>query len=281
MVALPGPDVAADPFAPLLAALARRRALTPLLMLPARLGMDPDDTATLVGAAVDGGLVEVWTDAPGAPSVILSAEAARRLGLELVSNGLGRVDRYEWSRPSRVKPERAAMLTESDLRHPETGRGGFDAMADPGTVGARMVTIDAAEDPRFAPYLERAGISVVEVDRGPGRGERRMKAAVSLRYNPRLLLGLGCPWPATRTEGGSCPGCGSRPLPDIAYCLACDASGYDDILPPVPKAQRPRPYVRDGEVAGGKGKSKAGRLKVKAKRGKGKRAVAELAAVAG
>ncbi len=217
MVALPGPDVAADPFALLLAALTRRRALTPLLMLPARLDMDPDDTATLVDAAVAAGLVEVWTDAPGAPSVILSADAARRLGLVLVSNGLGRVDRYEWSRPSRVKPERSAMMTESDLRHPETGRGGFDAMADPGTVGARMVMVDHAEDPKFAPYLERVGVSVVEADPGPGRGERRMKAAVSVRYNPRLLLGLGCPWPATRAEGGACPGCGSVPLDDIAY----------------------------------------------------------------
>ena len=64
--------------------------------------------------------------------------------------------------------------------------------------------------------------------------------------------------------------------------MACDASGYDDVLPAVPKHERPKPY-EPGKVAGGKGRAKAGRLKVKAKaRGKGKGKRAEvLVAVAG
>ena len=53
MVALPG----TDPLDALIAVLARRRAVVPILTLPMRLGMEPEETATLIDSAVEAGLV--------------------------------------------------------------------------------------------------------------------------------------------------------------------------------------------------------------------------------
>jgi len=201
MVALP---VAADRFAPLLAALTRRRALFPILMLPAHLRMDPDDVATLLDDAVDAGLAEIWDEAPGAPCAILSASAARKRGLELVTDALSRDDRFRWVPRREVKPERSHMLTESNLRDPETGHGGFDQMPDYGPSGVEVVMVDVTEDPKFTPYLEKAGISVATVGRGEGRADGHKRAATSMRFNPRMILGLRVQWPVPdlRDQGG-------------------------------------------------------------------------------
>lgn len=152
-----------------------------------------------------------------------------------------------------MKPEKSQALTESDLRHPETGRSGYDQMPDYGSSGVEMILVDVL-DPKLVPYLHKHGISAATVDRGEGR----RRSVSSVKIKPRLLLGLRVQCPVERKSGRPCPGCLSRPLEEIAYCCACNASGLDAILPPVPKHELPKAYKpADAKLAGGVGKKKA------------------------
>lgn len=184
MVTHPGPRPL-DLIAALIAALTRRRALVPILLLPAHFDMGPDDVATLIDSADDAGLVELWEDASGAPSVILSAAAAWRRGLELVTDALSRDNRFRWVKQHNIKPKKSQVLTESDHRDTETGWGGFDQIADC-SYGVEMIVVDVLEDPELGPYLEKHGVDVATVYRrspaGRGVGRQPRRCGTTRRY---------------------------------------------------------------------------------------------------
>lgn len=93
------------------------------------------------------------------------------------------------------------------------------------------------------------------------------------RINFLLLLGLSLAWPVPPPGKGRdrrpCPGCHDRPLPPIAACLICLATGMDHMITPPTalelRRKRGRKPRKDDGLAGGTGVPTAPPPKAKVK----------------
>jgi hypothetical protein len=129
-------------------------------------------------------------------------------------------------------PRGRRELRECDLKADEPGQG---------------FAIDGMPDPRAVPPLKAMIVR-----------ENHRKANVRIRggsHNwPKVLLGLGSPWPIARNPDGSCGGCHDRYLPSLYACLWCDRTGVDAWLDTPNVIRETRIYRPDPSLAGGFGK---------------------------
>lgn len=193
--------------------------------IAARLGGNREATLDALAELDAAGWIEPW-ELEGDLYVILTPRAAEYLAVRLVPGG--RSETLRWA--SIDDPEPCP-------RAPGRGQGDVDALdLIPDTAPGPEAEAEAAE------RAER-------IARRPfPSGER---PDLSTLPRPSILLGSGLtPWPGPRTphDHKSCPGCGSKPISEKAYCLVCDRWGLDHLLtasrgqaPPARRASRPTP----------------------------------------
>ena len=193
------------------------------IQIAVRLGGDRDKTLDAVADLDAAGWLEPW-ELEGDIYVILTPRAAEHLGVRLAPGG--RSDTMRWV---------SIDETEPCPRVPGRGQGDVDALdlipdSAPGPE-AEAVAAERAE--RIARHPDRSGDA----------------SDLSTLPRPSILLGSGLtPWPGPRMHPGhACPGCGSKPIAEKAYCLVCDRWGLDHLLmasrgkvPPV-RPSRPTP----------------------------------------
>jgi hypothetical protein len=173
------PAAAAAPAVDLLRPLASQPGAVVLVArLPELWGLDVAAAAELLSRLVDDRLVELWDDAPGGASVVLSGPAAAALGLVLLSPESGRgpsVDRPAGVRELRWQPAAA-------VRSEKCGLCGVATETDVGEVnGDGGAVLELVADPRGVEPSE-AVIRREEVARRPGGNGRPRWEPV-----PRLL----------------------------------------------------------------------------------------------
>ena len=187
--------------------------------IAARLGGDRETTYDALADLEAAGWLDPW-EMEDDLYITLSTYGAERLRVQLVPGG--RSDTMRWASIDDRQPSPRAA-----------GRGQGDVDA-----------LDLIPDSSPGPEAEAEAAERAErlVHRSETAGE---PPALSTLPRPSILLGSGLtPWPGPgESRGPSCPGCGSRPIPEKAYCLVCDRWGLDPLLDAT-RASRPRRVAR-------------------------------------
>jgi hypothetical protein len=101
----------------------------------------------------------------------------------------------------------------------------------------------------------KAAAEAVDASGPRGRKEAEGLLRIGILPKPRIILGVGTPWPAAvRDPAKPCVGCGGRRLSKLACCVRCDRSGIDHLLPSLTPKQPKQPRKDDG-LSGGVGKA--------------------------
>ena len=176
------------------------------IQIAAKLGGDRDATLDAIADLDSAGWLAPW-EMDGDLHVILTPLAAERLGVKLVP--AGKSETMRWAPIDDPEP---------NPRAPGRGQGDVDALdliPDP-SPGPE----EEAEASERAERLVRLSAQDVEA------------SMLSTLPRPSILLGSGLtPWPGpSESNGRACPGCGSEPISEKAYCLVCDRWGLDPLL---------------------------------------------------
>ncbi len=174
--------------------------------LATRLGIGLDDATDALADLDVSGWIDPW-EMGDLLYVTLSPRGAERLRVRLVT--VGRSEGMRWGSIDDPEPYPARSLGRHE------GLSALDFVADP------------------TPSPEQAAESAERMARiARGRADAGLADWVNFLPRPTILYGSGLtPWPGPkRHRAGECPGCGSRPLPESAYCLVCDRWGLDHCL---------------------------------------------------
>lgn len=213
------------------------------IQLAVALGGDRDATLDAIADLDAIGWLAPW-ELAGDLYVTLTPRAAGRLGVKLVPGG--RSETMRWAPIDDPEPSpRAAGRGQGDV-------DALDLIPDD-SPGPEAEAEAAERAERVAAARARAGQDV----------------AISTLPRPSVLLGAGLtPWPgpaesAAGAEAGACPGCGSGPIPEKAYCLVCDRWGLDHMLEaparPLAAGRHRRPTPNAPRVALGDPSARAAR----------------------
>ena len=221
-----------------------KRWATPLATLARDLAVEPDALDAAIAELQEEHLVELWPEAPGGPSALLSALARSTLGLappDDADQGLG------------FARKRDAALGVHPL-------GDVGPVADPRAIDpARAAEWAETEQRIFDRSLAEARA------RPTGRkGPRVNNAAVfrlpSVLPTPRRLLGSSGPWRGPVPAGAECYVCGGELPPGNCYCLLCERWTFDAAVPEHIRVEvqaswyRGRPGDDGRRLAGGLGR---------------------------
>jgi hypothetical protein len=171
--------------------------------LATRLGLDLDATTDALADLDLAGWIDPW-EMGEITYVTLSPAGAERLRVRLVL--IGRSDAMRWSSLDDPEPE------------PPRASGRHEGMS----------ALDFVSDPAPGPDL---ALEIAEIAHQVSNDKFAANNPTWIDSLPRplLLLGSGLsPWPGPgRDPMRPCPGCGSRPISELAYCLVCDRWGLD------------------------------------------------------
>jgi len=260
------PDALADlPHCGLLATLATfGMSMVPMTTLAEATGRDVMDLWDDCLDAERRGLVEPWADHPTGPTVTISPLVANRLRLTLSEDG------SRWLLPRQLDPTRVlenVRLAGASIGNDSDQPRNADDERSAGII-ADLADPDASEPLEILTTEERAEWLVsrmandaeeVEVDRLLARTFRRSPVPVAESNTgrdfaeelarrlprPQVLVGMACSWPVFADQEftadpvrwlpsvGPCPECQGRTFDRLTYCVVCDRSGVDDLLPPI------------------------------------------------
>lgn len=203
------------------------------IQIAVRLGGDRDKTLDAIAELDAAGWLEPW-ELEGDLYVILTPRAADHMGVRLVAGG--KSDTMRW-----------ASVDEDEPCPRVGGRG-------QGEVDALDLIPDSAPGPEAEAEAAERAERIARRPAQPGEAPEPLNLP-----RPSILLGSGLtPWPGPRSphDRSPCPGCGSEPISEKAYCLVCDRWGLDYLLlasrgqsAPVRRAPRPTPnQPRDGSA---------------------------------
>jgi hypothetical protein len=246
-LALHQPADGGDAEAVLMALARDGRSVVPLGDLAPLMALADELAALALAEALEAGLVVVWAEAPGGPSIVPTPAGISLVGVAL-SSGSGRllapddpgVDRFA------IEPDQA--LVASQLAGGDGTGLDLDSMADP-SAGPPDAGLVAEEEFRgkwkASLELQRQG--------------RPVPSSLDPRLEPgrfRVLLGQRAIWPPQERDDATCPVCESRPLSTDTYCLWCSRSGKDLLLTLRPADILPRArttYTPADGLKGGRG----------------------------
>lgn len=244
-----------------------RRGIVPAADLVVLLEMSPEDVAALLDASEARDYIEWWMSDLG-PSVTLSGRVVRELDLELAVPA-DSTDVFEgrWvpareRAPERYRRKRGQPRLACDLEPSPKAQDGKDA--------TRAVGLNSLADPRAlgcVDLLAAADRSHAQLHAPRPKGGWRPRDLE--RYLLRLesairLVGLTHVWIRPHVPGTPCEGCGGRPLGWVEVCGVCDRSGFDELIPPLPRPVKTAPKDGDGR-AGGRGKAQGKKVDPKPK----------------
>jgi hypothetical protein len=193
----------------LAAAATRGRLALKLSSLAIALGLTADALAAACTSLERQGLAIVWHRRAGRDYLVLTPVSLERLGVEVDPR-----HRRVLRRPGTVG---SADLEAGAVK----GLFGLDDLADPRPVDVVAIAERASE--------------LAEGKRRP-RGHDDVYSSDAHPW-PRVLLGERLQWPVAGQNGtirtGPCEGCKGERLDVVEYCIVCDSSGNQRMLPRV------------------------------------------------